>query len=1039
MKAGMLLALLALASPAGVHAQAARLLDGFDTVGEWTAYASDGVGIALTSEPGTLRADIDYHGGAGYAVIHRPLALVLPANYVFRFKIRGTLPRNTVEFKLLDQSGDNVWWSQRRNFAFDTAWTEIEIPRREISFAWGPAGGGVMHRVAALEIAITAGEGGKGSVWFDSLSFAERPPVDTTFPIRPSRIATLPASRDAARAMDGDSTTTWRAPAGKAAELIVDLGHLRGFGAARATWAGKASSHYSMAVSDDGRRWRPIYDVTYSDGGRDYLFTGAQETRWVRLKIEPDSNGVLLRELTLLPLSFGSDSNRIIEQMARDAAPGLFPRSFTGSLGFWTIVGADGDTEEALFEESGRLGMDGAGFSLEPFLRIGRSLVTWRDVTLHDSLANGTLPLPVATWKGPPVALETTAWTSGGRDSSTLLVRYRISNQHDSPIAVQLLLAVRPLQVNPPSQLLNSPGGIGRLSHLALRGDTLIADSARVILLGSPDSGGVSAFDQGDVSRYLSEGRVPARREVTDPRRLASGLLVYDLALAPGESRSVALAVPWHAASRVPARADSAWITASRERALTSWREKTAGFELDGPGLVPILAQTVRASVAYILVNRDDAAIQPGSRAYARSWIRDAALTSSALLRLGVSEPVGEFLEWFAPYQFANGKIPCCVDHRGADPVPENDSQGEFIYLATEYARRTGDTALLRKLWLRINAAATYMDSLRHSRIGGRWRDSLGGAFYGLMPESISHEGYSAHPEHSYWDDFWAARGFADAAVAATMLGQPDSTRWRAVADSFRHDLLASIPKAMAAHQLDYIPGSVELGDFDATSTTIGGDPIELLDSLPAAAVKRTFEKFDSVLADRRSGKPWTAYTPYEARAVGTKVRLGWRASALQQIKDLLTDQRPPGWRQWPEVIRRDVRAPEFLGDLPHTWVASDFVRSVLDLFVYEEPDHALVLMAGVSADWLQGSGIHVRIPWSSRGPVEYAARMEGDTVVVTLKSAPGNAPEIYLRPPLRGTLSATVAGRALPVTSRGIRLAGTLAEVRVTARRRSP
>jgi hypothetical protein len=243
----------------------------------------------------------------------------------------------------------------------------------------------------------------------------------------------------------------------------------------------------------------------------------------------------------------------------------------------------------------------------------------------------------------------------------------------------------------------------------------------------------------------------------------------------------------------------------------------------------------------------------------------------------------------------------------------------------------------------------------------------------------------------------------------------------------------------MVAHQLDFIPGSVELGDFDATSTTIAADPVELLDSLPPAAVHRTFEMFDSVLTARRSGKPWTAYTPYEARVIGTKVRLGWRASALRQVDDLLADQRPSGWRQWPEVIRRDSRAPEFLGDLPHTWVASDFVRSVLDLYVYEAPDHALVLMAGVAREWLRGDGIHVRVPWSSSGAVDYEAHMEGDTLVVAVKSAPRTAPALYLQPPLSGVLSAAAVGRALPVTSRGVQLAGAPAEVRITARPRSP
>jgi hypothetical protein len=33
-------------------------------------------------------------------------------------------------------------------------------------------------------------------------------------------------------------------------------------------------------------------------------------------------------------------------------------------------------------------------------------------------------------------------------------------------------------------------------------------------------------------------------------------------------------------------------------------------------------------------------------------------------------------LRWYAPHQFDNGKVPCCVDDRGADPVPEHDSGG---------------------------------------------------------------------------------------------------------------------------------------------------------------------------------------------------------------------------------------------------------------------------------------------------------------------------------------------------------------------------
>ena len=99
------------------------------------------------------------------------------------------------------------------------------------------------------------------------------------------------------------------------------------------------------------------------------------------------------------------------------------------------------------------------------------------------------------------------------------------------------------------------------------------------------------------------------------------------------------------------------------------------------------VVESVRSQLAYILVNRAGKAIQPGTRAYARSWIRDGALTSSALIRLGHAQEAREFLEWYAPYQFENGKIPCVVDRRGADPVPEHDSSGEFMYAEPEGGR----------------------------------------------------------------------------------------------------------------------------------------------------------------------------------------------------------------------------------------------------------------------------------------------------------------------------------------------------------------
>jgi hypothetical protein len=69
---------------------------------------------------------------------------------------------------------------------------------------------------------------------------------------------------------------------------------------------------------------------------------------------------------------------------------------------------------------------------------------------------------------------------------------------------------------------------------------------------------------------------------------------------------------------------------------------------------------------------------------------------------------------------------------------------------------------------------------------------------------------------------------------------------------------------------------------------------------------------------------------------------------------------------------------------MPHAWVESDYIRSVLDLFAYERVrDAALVLGAGVPAAWLtEGVGIAgLRTPYGllAYSMNEHDARMAVD------------------------------------------------------------
>jgi hypothetical protein len=413
----------------------------------------------------------------------------------------------------------------------------------------------------------------------------------------------------------------------------------------------------------------------------------------------------------------------------------------------------------------------------------------------------------------------------------------------------------------------------------------------------------------------------------------------------------------------------------------------------------------VQAQVGWILVNRDSVGIQPGSRSYARSWIRDGSLTCTALLRTGHAEPVREFIEWFAPYQYDNGKVPCCVGPLGSDPVPEHDSGGEFIYLVAEYHRHTGDRALVERQWPAVAAAAAYLDSLRQLRRTPEWRAPGREEFFGLLPPSISHEGYSAQPMHSYWDDLFALRGFKDAVYLAQVLGQADDARrLAAVRDEFQRDLAASVRAVMARHRIAYVPGCADLGDFDATSTTIALDPVQAEAVLPPGALERTFERYWELTRERATGaKPWVNYTPYEARAFGAVARLGWRGRADSLLAFLLADRNPPGWQQWGEIVWHDRTESRFIGDLPHTWVGSDFVRSTLDLLAFErERDSSLVLAAGVPAVWLDDTGLRLRGLSTPYGALGYTLRRDRAGNVVARIEAPLRVPPggVVLRPP---------------------------------------
>ena len=976
-----------------------RVLDAFDDIAPWTAVASDGVKASVHPADGVggrgLRLDFDLGGTAGYALARRALPLDVPPNYEIVFYLRGDAPANQFQVKLVDASGDNVWWINRPDFQFPREWQLVRIKKRHLEFAWGPTTDRTLRHAATIEFAVAAGRGGgRGSVYVSQLVLRELTEHPAAVPPPMVQASSSLPGAEPSLALDGAVATAWKTdPAdGPAQALTIDFHRPREFGGLVVRWLAHAyATRYDVQFSDDGLRWRTVRRVVEGRGGPDAIWLPEAETRFLRLALhDGPARAYGLAELEIKDLAFGASANAFFQALARESPRGTYPRGVTGEQAAWTIVGIDGGDESGLLSEDGALEVSRGGVSIEPFVVADSRVVGWADVETRQSLVDDYLPIPGVTWRQARWELRVSAFASGSPDRSRLVARYELRNLTPHALPLQLVLTVRPFQVNPPSQFLSTVGGVSRIRDITWDGATLAVNGDRKIFpLRRPDRVGAFPFDAGPVVNLISAPDWAGPTEVHDEFGYASAALGYQLTLPPHTSATVGVVIPLSGPTVRPdlkREAATAWMNREQAAVAAAWRERLNRVSIDLPEPGRPLIAALRTALAHILITRDGPVLRPGTRSYARSWIRDGAMMAESLLRVGHPSVAAEYLRWYARHQFASGKVPCCVDERGADPVPEHDSAGQLIFLAAEVYRYTKDRRLLEAMWPHVEAAARYLESLRQSERTDANLSAATRAFYGLLPASISHEGYSAKPMHSYWDDFWGLKGYNSAIAIATALGRSDAaSRLATQRDEFRLDLAASLRSATAAHGIAYLPGSAELGDFDPTSSTIAIAPAGELHRLPPDLVLATYERYWREFVDRRDGRiAWEDYTPYEIRTVGTFVRLGWRDRAHELLAFFLAGRRPAAWNQWPEVVGRDPRQPRFVGDIPHGWIASDFIRAALDLFAYErEGDDALVLAGGVLPEWLEGAGITVRDVRTPYGLLRYSFKREAGRLVL--------------------------------------------------------
>jgi hypothetical protein len=973
---------------------------------EWQATVSGNATLGLSVVPSgktaALRLDFDFKGGKGFAVARRAWARPMPSDYAVRLRLRGHGPVNNLEIKLLDATGRNVWRHVAKDQSPPARWRRWTIESREIEFAWGPSSGSAITELGFIEIAIVAGEGGRGSLWISDLEIKDLTPGHA-----PTAIAS--SARPGFGADAALAGTGWKPePDDRRPWIVVDSARPHRIGGLIIDWLdGAPSMGFRIRASNSGKRWKVVHIAAQAGGARSYVYLPDLKSRFLRLDLSSPCTGAILR---IQSFEFSRSIDAFWYAVANGEERGWHPRWLHREQSEWTPIGRSNGTQCALMNTDGLVEVAEGSFSLEPMLRIGGRLFTWADFEPCPALEERWVPVPSVLW-------ETAQWrlTVSGQaaEDGEVRVRYRLDNKAEQPLDAALFVVVRPFQVTPPWQSFRDVGGVSRIHDLEWDGEVLRVNRSLALRADSGVRFGAMSFDDGFIASRLSTGALPAAGSARDEFGFATGAFEFHLALEPAASCHRILR------ARPDGEVGTAGVPAF------DWKSQMRTDQWSGSGWAGEAIEAALTATAHILITRSGPALQPGPRRYTRSWIRDGAMMSAALLRMGHAREVLEFIRWYAPHQRDDGFVPCCVDREGPDWLVEHDSHGQLLALIADYHRFTGDRQFLEEAWPFIDKAVQCIEGLLESD--------------GLLPISVSHEGYLAQPVHSYWDDFWALRGLTDAADLARILGaRADelARRSKVLAARVGTGLFASVAATRAAHELDFIPGSVEWADFDPTATANALYLLDVPRGLDRAAVERTFDLYLADWRSKRSGDAaWSNYTPYEIRIIGALVRLGRRDAALELLRFFLSDRRPRAWNQWPEIAWRDRKAPAHVGDLPHTWISAEYVLAIRSLFAYErEADGALVLAAGLAPEWIEGDGVRVRSMPTLYGALSYSLRRI-DERTVRFELASGVDCRIILRPPLAGPLrEVRIDGVPVPIDGDSVALPSIPAEVLCTA-----
>ncbi|MBV8106487.1 MAG: discoidin domain-containing protein [Hyphomicrobiales bacterium] len=767
--------------------------------------------------------------------------------------------------------------------------------------------------------------------------------------------------------------------------ITVDFGYVRYPLGALIEWGETHGTVFSVHLSDNGRMFREVGRIATGDGDSDSFWWRSTTSRYFRLTVHEASapDGAIVNELKLRILNKDRMPIGQLERAALARRGDLYPQSLLGRQVYWTALGEFDRPEEALFDEYGNLEPQRGAGQTTPMLRLGGTLHGAPGCTaISQSLVDGSLPIPSVVWSARDVELQATALAQAGE----ALVEYRIANRASRRKSGSLVLAVRPVQIDPYWQ----HGGHAAINAICVEGRQVsVNDRCYAALSQKPDFVTIADFDEGDVIRLIEKGPRRTVRKRRSDSALLSAAFEFAFSLAPGASATFVISSPMR--DRIAPRADRDFGVV-RETVARRWREKI------GPRKITVgdeeVSDTVEAQTAFILVNATRFAFKPGPRNYDRTWIRDGSAQALALLWAGLIEEAKAYVLWCSKRIYENGMVPPILNvdgtvNTGYGGNIEFDAQGEFVGIAADVHRVSKDRVFLDAVFEPVVRATRFIEELctrTNARYGTETR------FHGLLAPSISHEGYSK-PSYSYWDDYFALSAWRNCEYLALEIGDKRvAAHAKAKGREFAANLTRSIRRTAEHMGTDLIPGSADRDDVDPTSTSIAFEPCRVEDALPPELVAGTYDRAAARVKEISSPDFKANYSPYDLRNLNAFVSLGRYDDAFRLLSVMLASRRPRGWRGWAEVVWSDMRAPEYIGDMPHTWIGAEFATAIRRMLVRENGG-VLELFPAVPDAWWAGEGIALRQLPTGFGLVSLKARRSRSQATVEL-ALTGAAPD---------------------------------------------